>query len=350
MTSRTGLLLFVLTATASLSGTVRRAWADDADTRLRVFILAGQSNMEGKGAIKHLEQLLADPKTAAPFKHLRRDGQWVERDDVHISYLDRKGPLTVGYGTPTNRIGPELQFGHVVGDAIDAPVLIIKTSWGGRSVAVDFRPPSSGLGKFTRRDKKTKELVPLEAEQYGATYRDMIRIVYETLADLKSHDPRYDGKGFELSGFVFFQGFNDIINREFMAEYEANLTNLVRDVRKDLGVPNLPVVIGELGQQGVEPEKRYAEKHFRFRAMQAAVAKRKEFAGTVSYVPTSPYVIKEKPSFDGGYHYFGRADTFFYIGDAFGNSVLEMQDSKRVDHSAQVTRAWSDVHRQRFAK
>jgi hypothetical protein len=83
-------------------------------------------------------------------------------------------------------------------------------------------------------------------------------------------------------------------------------------------------VIGELGQQGVEPEPRYAEKHFRFRKIQQAVAQRDEFEGTVRFVKTSPYVIKDQESFDGGYHYFGRADTFYQIGEAFGNAMLEL--------------------------
>ena len=96
------------------------AGAADAPAKApgRVFILSGQSNMEGKGAIKHLEQLLADPKTAKPYAHLRTDGKWVERADVLIRYtngqFDRKGKLTVGYANPPNRFGPELQFGHVV--------------------------------------------------------------------------------------------------------------------------------------------------------------------------------------------------------------------------------------------
>ena len=91
---------------------------------VKVFILAGQSNMEGQGFIKadpkrnggkgSLEYLVKDPATADKFKHLLgKDGKWVVRDDVWIHYLDRKGKLTVGYGAKEDRIGPELGFGHV---------------------------------------------------------------------------------------------------------------------------------------------------------------------------------------------------------------------------------------------
>ena len=310
---------------------------------VRVFVLAGQSNMEGKGAIKHLERLLADPKTAGTYKHLRKGGAWVEREDTWITYLDRKGKLTVGFANPPNRFGPELQFGNVVGDAFDEPVVIVKCAWGGRSLAVQFRPPSSGVGKYAKRDRKTKKVSPIPPEGYGVAYRDTIRLVHEAVADLKKVYPGYDGSGFEISGFVFFQGFNDIINGEFTSEYGKNLANLVRDVRKDLGVPNLPFIIGELGQQGAEPEKRYAKKHFNFRKIQKSVAEMAEFKATVRYVPTGVHVVKGGDKFDGGYHYLGRADTFFHIGRAFGEALVPLVKKKPANHAEQVGRAWAEV-------
>jgi hypothetical protein len=159
-------------------------------------------------------------------------------------------------------------------------------------------------------------------------YRDTIRTVKETLADIKSVIPDYDGSGYELSGFVFFQGFNDIIDAKKMDEYGKNLANLIREVRKDLNAPTMPVIIGELGQQGVEPEKRYAEKHFRFRKIQQDVANLPEFKDSVRFVKTSVYVVNDGDKFDGGYHYLGRADTFFHIGNAFGESMLTLIKNK----------------------
>lgn len=299
---------------------------------VKVFVLCGQSNMEGKGAVKHLEQLLADPATAKTYAHLRDGDDWVERDDVFIKYNDDRGQgkLGLGYGTPTDRFGPELGFGHVVGEAFDEKVLIIKCAWGGRALAVKFRPPSSGKGDFTQRDRATKQIGPIPEETYGEAYRDTIRIVKESLANIDQLVPGYDKEeGYELSGFVFFQGFNDIIDQKKMDQYGTNLANLVRDVRKDLDAPNMPFIIGELGQQGVEPEKRYAEKHFNFRKMQEDVSKLPEFQGTVRYVKTSPYVIGDGDSFDGGYHYYGRADTFYKIGEAFGEAIVPLVQSPK---------------------
>ena len=116
--------LLVLTALLTLSGITR---AGEARKPVKVFILAGQSNMEGKAKVALLEYQAQQPATRDLFKHLRKNDKWIERDDVWIKYLDRKGKLTVGYGSP-KCIGPELEFGNVVGDHYAEPVLLIKTA------------------------------------------------------------------------------------------------------------------------------------------------------------------------------------------------------------------------------
>ena len=90
-----------------------------AEGPVKVFVLAGQSNMEGKAPNALLDHQAADPKTRDLFAHLRKDGKWVVRDDVFIKFLDRKGPLTVGYGSP-GRTGVELEFGTAMGDTLQA--------------------------------------------------------------------------------------------------------------------------------------------------------------------------------------------------------------------------------------
>ena len=111
-----------------------------------------------------------------------------------IKFLDRKGKLTVGYGSP-KCIGPELEFGNVVGDHYDEPVLLIKTAWGGRSLYRDFRPPSAGLPprrgagedarRTSRRRSRTTTLDDIK-KPFGASYRAMLDEVNATLADLKT--------------------------------------------------------------------------------------------------------------------------------------------------------------------
>ena len=118
---------------------------------VKVFILAGQSNMEGKALVTTLDAVINDPETQEESKHLKPDGKWLVRDDVWVRFQTArqgllKGGLTIGYtgyGNSTH-IGPELQFGHAVGDYLENQVLLIKTAWGGKSLYKDFRPPSSG--------------------------------------------------------------------------------------------------------------------------------------------------------------------------------------------------------------
>jgi hypothetical protein len=158
MASRRLLILLVLPA--YLIATSTRA-ADPMP--VKVFILAGQSNMEGqavsdlgrkdyndgKGTLK---ALLTDPAETPHVKHVAKpSGGWAVRDDVWVRYQREgqpllAGPLTVGYAVygGTHHFGPELQSGHVLGDHFTNQVLLIKTAWGGKSLIKDFRPPSSG--------------------------------------------------------------------------------------------------------------------------------------------------------------------------------------------------------------
>ena len=309
----------LLTALALLSVVGQAAAGQAGKGPVKVFILAGQSNMEGQGKIKadpkrnegkgSLEYLVKDPATAARFEHLvDSSGAWVVRDDVWIWYLGRKGPLTVGYGARSDRIGPELGFGHVLGDCLENQVLLIKIAWGGKSLAKDFRPPSSG-------------------GQVGPYYTELVKTVKQVLADLKTEFPDYDGRGFELAGFGWHQGWNDRVNQAFNDEYEENLANFIRDVRKDLGVKDLPFVITETGMSG------HQEKHPRALSLmraQAAVAKYDEFKGNVAFVGTKDFFRPKEVSPSGqAYHWNMNAETYFLIGNGMGEAMRRLCESAR---------------------
>ena len=118
-----------------------------ADKPVKVFILAGQSNMEGKAPNALLDHQATDPKTRDLFAHLRKDDKWIVRDDVFIKFLDRKGPLTIGYGSP-GRTGVELEFGTVMGNHFEEPVILIKAAWGGHSL---YKNLPLALGRVPRR-------------------------------------------------------------------------------------------------------------------------------------------------------------------------------------------------------
>src|SRR5437879_2769178 len=133
-----------------LAWTMSPAGAGAAPRPVKVFILAGQSNMEGQAVADldgknyndgkgTLKALLNDPAKGRLFKHLKDEkGQWTVREDVWVRYQPKKGPLkagplTLGF-TPypgKHHFGPELQFGHVMGDHFRSQVLLIKTAWGG---------------------------------------------------------------------------------------------------------------------------------------------------------------------------------------------------------------------------
>lgn len=203
-----------------------------ANGKVKVFVLAGQSNMVGKGSIDHLDLLVAN---ASEYRTaLYEDGNYKTSENVYIKYglLNSHGRLTVsrdsGYAT-NGAFGPELMFGFTVGCALrEEKILLIKTAWGGKTLAVDFRPPSSGEGHYG-------EIKPIE---YGKFYRAMIEDVLDTLENIEQFVPGEDE--YELSGFVWFQGWNDMLNFPMVFEYEGNLVNFIRDVRLDLATPDLP--------------------------------------------------------------------------------------------------------------
>ena len=291
---------------------------------------------------------LCNRRRPPAFAHLRKDGKWIERDDVWIKFLGRKGKLTVGYGSP-GCIGPELEFGNVVGDHYKEQVLLIKPAWGGRSLYRDFRPPSAGmppdavLEKSLAEMKKKKPEATLDdvKKPYGVAYKAMIDEVHETLANLKQLFPDYAGQGYEIDGIVWFQGWNDMINGEYTAEYTANLEHFIRDVRKDLKTPKLPFVILQMGVDGVDAGGNVKK----FKAAEAAVMDVPEFKGNVALVKTDLFwdtdaaaVFKKgwrqnidewnKVGSDYGFHYLGSAKTMLAIGKAAAEAMLELRGEK----------------------
>jgi len=203
--------------------------------------------MEGQGSIEHLEALVADPATAPRYSHLMNETtrEWVVRDDVYVRYNSwrRMGKLTTGFGFRTHKLGPELEFGHVVGNRHDETVLILKTTWGGCSLAADFRPPSSEEPEYdyTLMDDHCSEFLASAGNlTIGHRYQEMMDLINETLSDISYVIPDYDGSGYDILGFVWFQGFSDMIDDRKVAEYDINLRNLLDDVRKDLNMSDLP--------------------------------------------------------------------------------------------------------------
>lgn len=294
---------------------------------LKVFILAGQSNMEGHAAISTFDYIGKDPLTAPLLKEMRNpDGTPRVCDKVWMSYLtgpydgsangEGLGKLTAGFGArgdqPTKdggKIGPEFTFGIYMEKELKQPILIIKTAWGGRSLNTEFRPPSAGQYKLPKEiqelwDKhpqgahgipKAEDRKKWQDEKNAATgvsYRMMIEHVKRVLADPKRVCPDYDEKaGYELAGFVWLQGFNDLVDGTTYPGpnqpgkydlYSDLLAKFIRDVRKDLSAPKMPFVLGVLGVGG-------ESENVIFRKAMAAPAEMPEFKGNVVAVETAPF-------------------------------------------------------------
>ena len=289
---------------------------------LKVYLLVGQSNMQGHAAERTLKHLGMDPKTKPLLKAIQNaDGTAKVHDQIWISSIDtseetgvKEGKLTVGYGAGGRepKIGPELTFGITMQQHVGEPILIIKTSWGGKSLNTDFRSPSAGpyqfneqqIENFKKRNKDVAAERKARAERTGVYYRLMLEHIRKVLGDIKRVYPKYDAKaGYELAGFVWFQGWNDMVDggtyptRGQPGSYEAyskNLAHFIRDVRKDLKAPELPFVIGVMGAGGPiakygPDQKRYARIHGEFRKAMAAPSKLPEFKGNVSAVFTENY-------------------------------------------------------------
>jgi len=328
----------------------RDPWPMAKTGPVKVFILAGQSNMQGHASLRTLEYLVYNEETAAEYQQWKdRMGAWTQRRDVWIWTTDgnRYGNLKPGFGVNEWTIGPELGFGEVVGEALDEQVLLIKTCWGGRSVRRDFLPPNAPMppdeqlaqelaNARKRRPETTMEDIKA---RYGKAYRDMIAAVRDVLGNVKTYFPGYDPKrGCELAGFVFFQGWNDMVDGQQRAEkyvhYTERLAQLIRDVRHDLKAPDLPVVIGELGAGGNRGD---------FQKAQAAVAELPEFRANVRFVKTVEFWEPEVeqmekagvwkgpdwPKFynlasNRGYHYLGSARIYTRIGQAMGRAMVSL--------------------------
>lgn len=371
---------------------------------IKVFILAGQSNMEGHARVETFDYI-GDDLTTAPILEEMRDADGNPRvaDNAWISYYTGRGDdngegfgkLTSGYGSRANpaedggKIGPEFTFGLYMDKAIEEPILIIKTAWGGKSLYYDYRSPSSGVYERSESDIEKGRNT---AERNGHYYRLMVEHVKHVLGDIKRVYPGYDEQqGYEISGFIWFQGFNDMVNRGVypklpagsnenrFEKYSGWLAHFIRDVCKDLDAPQMPFIIGVMGVGGMDPEK-VNEGNQAFRKAMAAPASHPEFKGNVAAIYTGQFwdeplaaiqgkveqvkhkryllnkhevsegkmtkkemeaqvaafeadlispeeaAMRARGASNAGYHYLGCAKTFALMGKAYAEKMLELME------------------------
>ncbi len=344
-----------------------QVWGAQGKGPVKVYILAGQSNMDGQAEARTIDFLGEDKDKAraALLQTFKPDGKnWVTRDDVWVANGGVYDKLQPGFGGRKNydklgsKIGPEYAFGYYLGESLDEQVLLIKYGPGGQSLYQNFRPPSAGLPapmpmKTVVGADKVKTQVPMTAADFGSQYRVLIGYVHETLDNLKKKFPTYDEKaGYEVVGFVWFQGYNDMFDETGRKEYGTNLVHLIKDLRQEFKAPEMKVVVGVMGVNGVNNE---LGKQKDVRNGQRFVNTVPEFKGNVKAIESAPLLhpevvalktagwlnkerdLKKNPITPGeqamldratsnlGFHYYGEGRFFILLGKSFADTMLELQ-------------------------
>ncbi|MCE9611148.1 MAG: sialate O-acetylesterase [Chthoniobacter sp.] len=313
----------------------------DMTKPVKVFVLMGQSNMVGMGRIAGPEGSLENAvKTKSKYSYLMDDiGNWSERKDVrNVRVMVGKGGgmqlfnnewMTV---TGTKTIGPEFGIGHSLGNAIEAPVMILKSCIGNRSLGWDLLPPGSERFEFDRKtyagykdspDSWEKGTEPTPIGWYaGKQYDDDVANAKKVLADLDNYYP--GAKGYEVAGFFFWQGEKDGGNTAHANRYEQNLVRFIKQVRKDFNTPNAKFVLATLGEATKGSEGNGGKVLDAQLAVDGNTGKYPEFKGNVATVYSNP--LSHGGSGNG--HYGGNAETYMDIGEAMGKAMLNLLESK----------------------
>ncbi|WP_444931343.1 sialate O-acetylesterase [Microbulbifer sp. SSSA002] len=158
-------------------------------------------------------------------------------DTGSLSFSERYGQLFPNYGVSTNRYGPELTFGHYLGEETEGDLLLLKVVQGGTDLRVDWKVPGC-------HDSSANEWTEDEENQ-DSLYTAMLEKI-EALRDpevLASYFPQYENKTIEIDSFIWFQGWNDGGQSVNESNYQANLTCLVDGMREALNDYDLPIII-----------------------------------------------------------------------------------------------------------
>jgi alpha-galactosidase len=286
------------------------------------------------------------------FKYLVNDkGEFVPRDDVWytgvVTAVANKW-LDIGCGASEVSIGPELGFGHMVGNHHDEPVLILKASQGNRSLGWDFLPPGSESFEVTDAEGKAwvyagyketpdrweKGSDPKAVDWYaGKQYDDCFNAAKEVLAKFNEKYPQWKGRGYEIAGFGWWQGHKDGGEEGkgpagvHAQRYEQNLAHLIRTLRKEFNAPNAPFVVATCGFNGGEGWERGSSAATIFDAQMKVsdAAMHPDFQGNVKSVDTRPfYRGPEVSPRNQSFHYHGNAETFMLVGEAMGKAMVEL--------------------------
>lgn len=305
-----------------------------ANKPIKVFVLMGQSNMVGMGDIgpetkKGTLEYLTKTEKKYPWL-VDSSGKWTERKDVY--YYDarvKKGASLSPTANNGKSIGPELGFGYVVGSVLDEPVLILKSCIGNRSLGWDLLPPGSKPYSFEGRmyagykdtpDSWVEGQPKKKVNWYaGKQYDDDLANAKAALKNIAKWYPAYKDQGYEIAGFVWWQGHKDTGSTAHASRYEENLVRLIESLRKDYDAPKAQFVLATIGFDGWKLEKN----GLTVAKAQLAVGDAKKypkFAGNVKVVESRDLwrAADVSPNPRQGYHYHRHAETYLEVGLRLG--------------------------------
>ncbi|MCA9216372.1 MAG: hypothetical protein KDB27_25060 [Planctomycetales bacterium] len=236
--------------------------------------------------------------------------------------------------TIKGNIGPELQFGHVVGHTLDEPVLILKSCIGNRSLGWDLLPPGSEQFEFEGKIYAGYKESPLSWDKgtepepinwyAGKQYDDDIANAKKILANLGEYYPGYKGQGYEVAGFVWWQGHKDQ-NAAHASRYEQNLVHLIKTLRKDFDAPRAKFVLATIAFEGEKLSGHGLTVANAQLAVSGERGKYPEFKGNVQAVDARPFWRDKSVSPSGaGYHYNHNAETYMEVGNALGQAMVQL--------------------------
>lgn len=320
----------------------------DMSKPVQVFILMGQSNMLGFGKVQPAKGKAegslvhaVNEKKLYPYL-MDAAGNWTERQDVRNVRVmgSGTGPMRVinnEWMTIKGRaIGPEVGIGHYVGDAVDAPVMLLKTCIGNRALGWDLLPPGGegfeftdakgvtwvhpGYGGSPERWKKEEE--PKKIKWYaGMQYDGDVARAKRVLAELDTYYP--GAKAYEVAGFFWWQGDRDRRSAALSSRYEKNLVHLIKQLRKEFAAPHAKFVCATLGQTKKGADDNEGKVLDAMMAVAGESGKYPEFKGNVATVYSHPL---SKGGNSGG-HYGGHAETYMNVGEAMGRAMVKLLET-----------------------
>ncbi|WP_343518216.1 sialate O-acetylesterase [Sphingomonas sp.] len=178
-----------------------------------VYLLAGQSNMSGRGELAELSE--AERALDPCIRLYGNDGKWrIAAEPLD----DAAGQVDAVAEDRQAGVGPGLFFARAMLKRRTRPILLVPCAKGGSSIG-RWAP---GGGRDTL---------------YGAC-----------LARVRE-------AGGRIAGVLWYQGESDTGSDEKAAAWKARFAALVASLRRDLAAPRLPVVFVQLADRATSPER-----------------------------------------------------------------------------------------------